>query len=780
MLTLKNIKKHYETGGCVTKALAGVSITFRKTEFVAILGASGSGKTTLLNIIGGLDQYDVGDLLINGRSTKYFAEADWDAYRNNSIGFIFQSYNLIHHLGILANVELGMTLSGVSKEEKTRRALEALARVGLQEHIHKKPSQLSGGQMQRVAIARALANDPKILLCDEPTGALDSETSQQIMALIHELAQERLVIMVTHNPELAQQYASRIITFSDGQIMTDSNPQLAEVPTDSCELKHTKMSFLTALMLSFHNIRTKKGRTFLTAFATSIGIIGIAIILSLSSGFQTHIDDTQSETLSKFPITIAQKVSDQSATKRIFRKYIDEDCFLETDRVVAAKSPTEDVTHTNQIDQEFIDYLQQIDPELSDKLGFVRPVNLNLLRKIDDEVTSVKFSNDSGSTQQTMISAIYSNSGIGISTFPKELLAGEQPYLKENYSLLAGEYPKGSTDLALIIDKNNKTNVHALRNIGFDVNVDEELHFHHLIGTTIKLVKNDDFYDRSPSGLFYPTADLNELYDNPNNVVLTLTSILRVKPDSAMELLSPGIVYSDELSQMLIEDSQQSEIVKAQEEADKNVMTNEPLDAQSKQELLGFLGGHSTPASIMVYANNFKDKDQILDYLDAYNKGRAKDDKIMYVDMAKTMTDLTGGLMSAITYVLIAFAGISLVTSMIMISILTYTSVIERTNEIGILKALGARKKDIIRVFDAETCILGGISGILGVTVAWLLTFPINVLLYQITDLKNIATLEVTDALLLFLISTALTMLGGHIPARMAAKKDAAAALRTE
>lgn len=780
MLELKDIKKYYTVGASTTKALDGVTVAFRKQEFVAILGPSGSGKTTMLNVIGGLDNYDSGDMIINGKSTKSFKDRDWDAYRNNSIGFVFQSYNLISHLGIIDNVELGMTLSGVSKEEKRAKATDALTRVGLAEHMHKKPNQLSGGQMQRVAIARALANDPDILLCDEPTGALDSETSVQIMELIQELSKEKLVIMVTHNPELAHKYAGRIIEFKDGRIIKDSNPHVEGQKKDQFELKHTKMSFMTALRLSFNNIRTKKGRTFLTAFASSIGIIGIAIVLSLSTGFQKQIDNTQSETLARFPITISQVATEQDPSAMGTRDKSED---FPSDKEVTAKlSDTDRATHINKIDQEFLDYINDIDPELSNNIGYTRSTSLNLFRKIDDNVEQVSFSNASPDNEQTnaMMSAMSASTGIGVSTFPEQLSEDNGNFLKDNYDLLEGSYPSASTDVVLIVDENNVTNVNALINLGFDIEDGDTVSFDDIVGTKITLASNDAFYTELPTGNFIPNQDLNEVFDNSNNKELTISGILRIKQNSTMNLLSTGIAYSDALAQEVIKENKDSAIVQAQKDSDTNVMTNEPVDESAKDSLIAYLGGSDLPNSIMIYPNDFSAKEKILDYLDDFNKGKDKEDQIVYSDLAGTMTQLTGGLMDAITYVLIAFAGISLVTSMIMIGIITYTSVLERTKEIGVLKALGARKKDITRVFDAETCILGIASGALGVLIAWLATFPINAILYSMTDLENVAQLNPVHGLILIAVSTVLTMIGGHIPARMAAKKDAAIALRAD
>ncbi|MGX7023814.1 ABC transporter ATP-binding protein/permease [Vagococcus hydrophili] len=779
MLELKNIKKHYQVGDTVTKALDGVSVAFRRQEFVAILGASGSGKTTMLNVIGGLDNYDSGDMVIDGKSTKTFKDSDWDAYRNNSIGFVFQSYNLINHLGIIENVELGMTLSGVSKEVKRKHAEDALKRVGLEQHMNKKPNQLSGGQMQRVAIARALANDPDILLCDEPTGALDTETSVQIMNLIKELSKEKLIVMVTHNPELAHEYAGRIIEFSDGRIKSDSKPHIEKEKKDQFQLKRTKMGFLTALKLSFNNLRTKKGRTFLTAFASSIGIISIGIVLALSSGFQKQIDQTQSETLSKFPITISKVTTDQSKNPKDALGS-DKGSFSKTKEVTLKTSDSDKAQHTNNINQDYVDYIKKIDPKLSNSIGYTRLVHMNLLRDVDGEVKPVSFSNDANKSGGSMSSAMASMTGVGVSSFPTNADGSASDFLKENYSVLSGDYPKNETDIVLIVDRNNSTNINALKNIGMDAKENETLAFDKIIGTKLSLISNNDYYTKLPTGNFVPNQDYQKMYDNKNNKTLTVSGILRVKSSSTMNLLAPGFAYSNELTSKIVAENETSDIVKAQKDSQNNVMTGEALDEMTKESTLAYLGGTSIPNSIMIYPNNYKDKEAVLDYLDAFNKKKDKKDQILYSDLAGTMTDLTGGLMDAITYVLIAFAGISLVTSMIMIGIITYTSVLERTKEIGVLKALGARKKDITRVFDAETCILGIASGALGVGIAFLATFPINSILYSMTDLKNVAQLNPIHALVLVVVSTILTMIGGHIPAKIAAKKDAAIALRAD
>lgn len=779
MLELQHVKKYYQVGESTTKALDDVNIAFRPQEFVAILGPSGSGKTTMLNVIGGLDRYDTGDLIINGKSTKNFKDTDWDAYRNNSVGFIFQNYNLIGHLGIIANVELGMTLSGVSSEESHQKAVAALTKVGLKDHMNKKPNQLSGGQMQRVAIARAIVNDPDILLCDEPTGALDTETSVQIMELIKELAQEKLVIMVTHNPKLAEQYADRIVRFADGKIQDDTNPYVEETKTDQFQLNRTKMTFLNALKLSMTNILTKKGRTFLTAFASSIGIIGIAIVLSLSNGFQKQIDSTQTETLSKFPVTVSQTATDQSAAMQ--RTESDKNV-KNKGYLVAAKDDAEKAVHINKIDQKYIDYVKDINPKYSNNISYTRLTGMNLLREVDGKVQPVSFSTasaNSASGASAMQSQMSSMTGVGVSVFPEQLEAGSNNFLKQNYGLLSGSYPTKANEVVLIVDNKNETNLNALNNLGFNYKDGDKINFDKIVGTTVKVISNNDYYTKLPTGNFMPGQDYAKMY-SASNLNVKVVGVLRAKDNTEMSLLAPGIAYSDKLTQEIIKANKDSEIVTAQKASATSVLTSQKLTSLEKDQIVASLGGSSIPSSILIYPNNFKDKDKVLDYLDKYNNGKKKADKILYSDLSGTVTKLTGGLLDAITYVLVAFAAISLVTSMIMIGILTYTSVLERTKEIGVLKALGARKKDITRVFDAETFILGVGSGILGILIAYGLTFPINVLLESLTDLPNIAQLDPIAAVVLVVISTILTMIGGHMPARFASKKDAAIALRSE
>lgn len=779
MLQLLHLKKTYHVGDTVTHALDDVTINFRNSEFVAILGPSGSGKTTLLNVIGGLDHYDSGDIIINGKSTKNFSQTDWDAYRNNSVGFIFQSYNLISHLSIIENVELGMTLSGVSSNERHEKAIAALKRVGLGDHLKKRPNQLSGGQMQRVAIARAIANDPDILLCDEPTGALDTKTSESIMELIKELSHDKLVIMVTHNPELAEEYASRIVHFQDGKILSDSNAfEPKKEVKDTFKLKKTKMSYWNALKLSFTNIMTKKGRTFLTAFASSIGIIGIAIVLALSHGFQKQINETQSKTLAKFPISISQTATDMNAatSRTESDKNVKNKGYL-----IAAKPDNEKNTHENKITQSYIDYVKKINPSYANNISFIRGTQLNLLINDNGKIKHVEFSNVNNSGSAIASAQLQGMNSVGINTsvFPKTLDSKQGTFLKDNYQLLAGSWPKSNNEVVLVLNNKNQANINALKNLGISIKDGQKIDLNKLVGHTFKVISNNNYYQELPTGNFVPQKASKSMYDS-SNLTLKLSAVIRGKNNSQMALLDNGIAYSDSLTQEIIKQNENSDIVKAQKNSTTNVMTNQPMNQTQKEQFIASLGGSSIPSGILIYPNSFKSKDKVLDYLDKYNKSKAKKDQVIYTDMSGTVTKLTGGLLDGITDVLVAFAAISLVTSMIMIGILTYTSVLERTKEIGVLKALGARKRDITRVFDAETFILGLFSGILGILIAYLCTFPINAVLYAITNMSNVAQLDPMQALILVIISTVLTMLGGHIPARMAAKKDAAIALRSE
>jgi len=777
MLQLKKIKKSYTVGDFTQIALNGVNLSFRKNEFVAILGPSGSGKTTALNMIGGLDQYDSGDLIINGKSTKNFKDKDWDAYRNNSIGYIFQSYNLITHLTLLDNVEMGMTLSGISNSEKRRKALEVLERVGLKDHVNKKPNQLSGGQMQRVAIARALANDPDIILADEPTGALDTKTSVQIMELIKDIAKDKLVIMVTHNPELAEEYADRIVNFRDGEMVDDTNPYLEATPDANYSLKETSMSFLTALKLSSRNISTKKWRTGLTAFASSIGIIGIALILSLSTGFSEQIDEFQQNALAELPIIISQSAMNVSMDR--FQENFDSmfsngDYLIETDAVYLFDPAETTMIHTNVFSEVFMAHLGNLDAELVNSIGFTRLTNMNVLREIDGEYMPISLTTNAGSMGGPM-------GGLTSSSFPETLGEGSISYLEQNYDLLAGVFPTNATDLVLVINEENQLDYAILENLGFNGYALERIDFDDIIGTTFRLITNNDFYTETELGNFLPNQDFETMYHSDNSMTLTITGVVRLNSDVPIGLLNYGIAHSDALISNLIDIEIDSDIVMAQREADQNIITFEAMSQDDINLFIATLGGDATPFSVAIYPQNFDAKEAVITYLEAFNA--AQNDEtymIIWTDLAATMSEMTGGIMDGITIVLIAFASISLIVSLIMIAIITYISVMERTKEIGILRALGARKRDITRVFNAETFIIGLCSGAIAIGITLTLILPINSVLEDLTGLTGVAQLDPLYAIMLVLISLALTLLGGMIPSRMASKKDPVEALRTE
>lgn len=779
MLELKNIKKSYKTGEFVQHALKGVSLTFDRNEFVCILGASGSGKTTLLNIIGGLDRYDSGDLIINNMSTKKFNDNLWDAYRNNCVGFIFQSYNLIGHLSVLENVEMSLTLSGV--KNKKEKALSALDRVGLKDHAYKKPNQLSGGQMQRVAIARAIVNDPEVILADEPTGALDTKTSKQIMELIKEISKEKLVIMVTHNPDLAKKYATRIIEVKDGEVISDSLPKEKYKDKNNIEIKKTKMSFLTALKLSFNNIRTKKGRTFLTAFASSIGIIGISIILSLSNGFDKQVDIYQKNTLSNFPITISKSTMsmDEKQMEEMMGSMMPGEGDYPKDKVIYSFDINSyNMLHTNNITKEYIEYIEKLDDSLISGISFTRATNLNLLVKNGEDVKSV------------------STSELNMGVIPKEL--DKEDFMMEAFDLLDGEYPKDITDIVLVVDSKNRVDTKILKALGLSDK--EKIDFKEVLGKEIKLVFNNQYYTKYMN-MFIPNSNLDDVYYNKENLTLKVVGIVRNKEDNylgqiATSMNSLGnitdtssmmssnnigsILYKNDLVEKVISVNSSSDIVLSQSKSDNSVFTGEKLDSDSKENMLLYLGSKDEPFMINIYPKDFESKDKIIEYLDKYNIDINDEDKIVYNDLASTFISFGSKIMDAITVVLIAFSAVSLVVSSIMIGIITYISVLERTKEIGVLRSLGARKKDVSRVFNAETFIVGVLSGLIGVLIARLLIIPVNIILKDLTGLSNVAILDPLHALLLIVISTTLTLIGGAIPANMASKKDPVIALRTE
>ena len=773
MLEIKHIKKSYKTGDFVQKALNDVSIQFRQNEFVAILGPSGSGKTTLLNVLGGLDHYDSGDLIINGKSTKNFKAADWDAYRNNSVGFIFQSYNLIGHISIQDNVEMALALSNVKKKERRKRAREALKSVGLLEHAHKRPNQLSGGQMQRVAIARSLVNNPDIILADEPTGALDSNTSKQIMDLIQKIASDKLVIMVTHNQDLAYQYATRVIEVKDGKVVSDSNPLTKEEQEEEqYKLKKTKMSFMEALYLSFNNIMTKKGRTLITAFASSIGIIGIALILSLSNGFDLQIDKFERGILSAMPIMISKQSMDLDEESLVQLTGEEQEKYPDKQTVIPKDNALESLVHQNKINDDYIDYIENISSDLVYGVSYTKMTALNVLTEHDGEVS------------------VADTQDISFSALPKSLDENTpNAAMEAYYDILAGTLPQKKEDIVLIVDASNRVNTEILQLLGFDTM--DEIPFDEIIGKTIKVALNDDFYVKM-GDYFVRNPDLQSVYDN--SITLTVSGILRMKEDFPSYVSSASLCYTNELLDEVTAANNESEIVKAQQASDVNVLTGMPFSdstsnpsssssagmTMTKDTVLGYLGADQTPYMIYLFPKDFESKDELLEYLDAYNDDKEDDDKVIYMDQAELISSMSSSIMSAVTIVLIAFSSISLIVSSIMIGIITYISVLERTKEIGILRALGARKKDISRVFNAETFIIGITSGLIGIGIALILTIPANQIIYNLTELENVAILNPLHALILILVSMTLTMIGGFIPARIAAKKDPVEALRTE
>ncbi|NLC87340.1 MAG: ATP-binding cassette domain-containing protein [Clostridiaceae bacterium] len=766
MLQVKNISKSFKTADFVQKALDGVSIDFRKNEFVAILGPSGSGKSTLLNIIGGLDKYDTGDLIINGASTKKYKDRDWDAYRNNSIGFIFQNYNLINHITILDNVEMGLRLSGVSKKTRKEKAKKALEQVGLKDHMHKKPNQLSGGQMQRVAIARALVNNPDIIMADEPTGALDSKTSIQIMELIKEIAKEKLVIMVTHNAELAEEYSTRIIEIRDGKVIKDSNPLNKEDgEQEKYKLIKTSMGFFSALKLSFNNIKTKKGRTILTAFASSIGMIGIALILSLSNGFNIQIEEFERDTLSQMPIMISKQT--MNVTEEDLQKSMNETNKENKFTTKQEIYPLEEITnmvHTNKITKEYEEYIKNIDKDLISGIGFQRTTKLNVLTKIDEKVKMIDVSK-------------------AFFPLPEKINEEQMPLIENNFDLIYGKMPENKEELGLLIDTQNRLSKSILEILGYKK--EEAISFDEILNKEFKIVLNDELYEKIGK-YFIVNTDYEKLYNNEKTITLKITGIIRGKENNTFaEYSGTGCCYKEKLAQYVIENNKNSKIVKAQIDANYNVLTGEKFDTTdegitTKDTILSYLGDDKTSIIIQVYPKDFNTKDKIIEYLDKYNEEKSEDDRVVYTDYAEAITSLSGGIIDAITVVLIAFSAISLVVSSIMIGIITYISVLERTKEIGILRAIGARKKDITRVFNAETFIIGMCSGVLAIGITYALIFPINIIIKELTDLANVAKLNPIHAIILIVISIILTLIGGFIPAKIAAKKDPVVALRTE
>lgn len=895
MLELNDIKKDYVSGSTTVSALKGINLRFRDCEFVSILGQSGCGKTTMLNIIGGLDKYTSGDLKINGVSTKNYKDRDWDFYRNNSIGFVFQSYNLIPHQTVLSNVELALTLSGVSKAERKKRAIEALEKVGLGEQIHKKPNQMSGGQMQRVAIARALVNNPDILLADEPTGALDTETSIQIMELLKEISKDRLIIMVTHNPELARDYSTRIVRLLDGVITDDSNPysledmeadirakEAAKVKTSEKKIKKsgkkqkTSMSFFTALSLSFNNLMTKKTRTILTAFAGSIGIIGIAMILSISNGIQLYIDRVQRDTLSSYPITLQAEAIDISSMVSSMTGNSDSEEHEDKSKIYSndimgdmINTMVKEVKSNNL--SEFKKYIENGSSDIKSYVSDIQysyDVPLNIYMK--DTSNGVEQLNPG-----TMFDSIYGegatsasssmSSGMGMGMFSNSSvwnqLLGNQQVLDEQYDVLAGHWPENFNEVVLVADKNNEVDDYTLYSLGlkdpeevrtlfkkmmvgesYETKKDISYTFDEILDTEFKLVMPTDMYKYNDvTGTWDDYSKDDKYMTNVvnNGTDIKVCGIIRPNDDAVSTSLSSGIGYTSKLTEYIIEEVKNSEIAKAQladtsvdvftgvpfdndrnteitmddvnaymatlspeESAQMQAMTSGMSDDQILQLFSASLKARTTdatldsnksklgitdldtPSQIDIYATDFDSKEMVQNIIKDYNKLQQDDGKeenvINYTDYVGIMMSSVSTIINAISYVLIAFVAISLIVSSIMIGIITYISVLERTKEIGVLRSIGASKKDVSRIFNAETLIEGFVSGALGIVVTLLLCIPANALIKHLTDISNVAQLPVAGGVILIIISMFLTFIAGLIPAKLAAKKDPVVALRSE
>ncbi len=861
MLQLKNITKTYGNDDRKVQALKGINVEFRENEFVSILGPSGCGKTTLLNIIGGLDQYTTGDLIINGTSTKEFRDRDWDTYRNHSIGFVFQNYNLISHQSVLANVELALTLAGIGKRERRKRAITALKEVGLEEQIHKKPNQLSGGQMQRVAIARALVGNPDILLADEPTGALDTVTSVQIMELLKKIAKDRLVIMVTHNPDLADKYSTRIVKLLDGKITDDSNPYKAEKEEiekskeKQKNIKKTHMSFFTALSLSLNNLLTKKGRTFLTAFAGSIGIIGIAAILSLSNGVQKYIEKVQEDTLSSYPLVIEKSSIDMTTMMQTMMGQMEDDGGEHEENTVKSRNIMMDLMNSLTAErtennlEEFKKYIDSDDSNIKNNSSAIKysyDLNLNIYKEEDNgeykkvnpsQIIETFYGKNTMMTSSSNMMMSYSGDQIW-----EELLDNEE-LLNSQFEVLAGRFPEKYDEIVIKVDKNNTISDYALYSLGLrDSNefliayrnlmsgkaVDEveeiTYTFDELLGLKYKVLLNTEYFQKEGNIWLDKSSDTKYINDKLDNAIeLKVVGIIKENDEATATSLNGNVGYTHDLTEYVINEINKTDIAKEQlaneninvftgREFSNNKMDYDDLTDEQKQyistlsqeELAQFmttLTENSTstyeenlrilgiaqldiPFTISIYPKDFESKNAICDEIEAYNRkmvdnGR-EEDKITYTDYIGIMLNAVTSIVHMISYVLIGFVAISLIVSSIMIGIITYISVLERIKEIGILRAIGASKKDISRVFNAETFIVGVLAGAVGIGITLLILIPANIIIKMAANVSNLAKLPFWGAIGLIVISMILTVIAGLIPAKIAAKKDPVEALRTE
>lgn len=840
MLALKNITKDYVSGDLTVEALKNVNLAFRKSEFVSILGPSGCGKTTMLNIIGGLDRYTNGDLFINGISTKEFKDGDWDSYRNHSVGFVFQSYNLIPHLTVMQNVELALTLGGISKEERHKRVVAVLEKVGLKEQIKKMPNQLSGGQMQRVSIARALVNDPEIILADEPTGALDTVTSAQIADLLKEIAADRLVIMVTHNNDLADLYSTRIVKLLDGEIIDDSNPlsfdeeekECAKIQENSIIIEQSKieqakssanleksessnenkkarkhwwqfykrklsadgktkssMSFFTALGLSFKNLLSKKGRTIMISIAGSIGIIGVALVLCISNGFSNYISKMQSDILSGYPLEISPYAVDPMAVMKPSTGN-DLEEYPDGDGIYINEMKIEGLTHENTITDEYVEYVKKMDQSLVNNIQYVKGIQMNVIAKTD----SGEFKSIASQTNDDLMKILGANGPIG-----SELLSNEN-FIRTQYDVIAGHYPKNANEIALVVDKRNRVNVTVLDAMGVNYNSSSQFKFDDFLGKTFKLINNNNYYQKGADGYFSPKNLDESMYNSGEN--LTISCILRIDEKAPLSLLSNGIQYLPSLAEKFYNDNKNSEIATAQKKNTEGSVLNKLVKFKDyaytdpftgsvtkvsgeilRETTMKILGASSTPYIIQIFPKDFSSKSKIKDYLNQYNFDNFDDetDYIKVTDQSEMVTTTMENMVDIISYVLVAFASISLVVSSVMIGVITYASVAERTKEIGVLRSIGARKRDISRVFNAETLLIGFTAGLIGVLVAFLLTFPISAIITAVAGqmATKMAVMNPLHAVVLVAISMCLTFIAGLIPARIASKKDPVVALRS-
>jgi len=848
MLELKNITKIYEVADQKQKALNKINIKFRQNEFVSILGQSGSGKTTLLNIIGGLDKYTSGDLIINGVSTKEYTDRDWDTYRNHRIGFVFQSYNLIPHQTALQNVELALTLSGVSKEERRKRSIQVLKKVGLEKQMNKRPNQMSGGQMQRIAIARALVNDPDILLADEPTGALDSETSLQVLDLLKEIAKDKLVIMVTHNPELAVNYSTRIVKLLDGEIIDDTDPFDGAEELKDIKEKHgkSKMNFKTAFSLSLNNLMTKKGRTILTAFAGSIGIIGIALILSLSNGIQRFIDRTEEETLSSYPLVIEKESVDMSSLLKVFagnqeeKEYDDDKIHSINIMGDMFETMSQEVKRNDM--KEFKAYLENhktINKYVTE-IDYGYNVQLNLYKNDTKKITRVNPTTvlDTLGMGASGVSSLYSGMLNSYDVF-YEMFDNEE-LVKQQYEIVDGRWPEKYNEVVLEINRNNEISDYTLFSLGILDQDDLKEQFYNMtsgkevkfdtftydkedfLNLTFKLVLNTDYYQKE-NGIWIDMSS-NEAFMKKvleKSEEIKIVGIIRNREGAITDDRTYGMVgYRSDLMEHLIDRINESEIVKEQLKNENiNIFTGKEFSTKtmfdmnslsqeerialakmSQEELAAYMKSYTenmtasyeenlrklgvaeldNPDTIYIYPKDFDSKEEITKIIDEYNEDKEENDKIKYTDVVGIMMKSVSTIVNVISTVLIAFVAISLIVSSIMIAIITYISVIERTKEIGILRAIGASKKDISRVFNAETLIEGLTAGVLGILVTLLLNIPINIIIKNVANISNISILPLDGAIILIIISVLLTVIAGFIPAKIASKKDPVEALRTE